>query len=78
MVKTSLRLVEAMQENQREPDVTSSGVTSADTDAESGDEGVTDLDRDLRALKAMYDRGLIPQDAYEKRCANLIRNHNDK
>ena len=47
------------------------GVTSGMTDTESGNDDAG-VDRELYALKAMYDRGLIPQDVYESRRAELM------
>lgn len=48
----------------------SPGASSADTDAESGsaDGGAAAA---LRALKAMYDRGLIGREEYEARRAEI-------
>lgn len=46
------------------------GVTSGATDTESGNEGAG-VERDLYALKAMYERGLIPRDIYDQRLAEL-------
>lgn len=47
------------------------GITSGITDTESGNED-PGLDRDLYALKSLYERGLIPQDIYEARRAELL------
>ena len=47
------------------------GVTSGMTDTESGNDDAG-VDRELYALKAMYDRGLIPQDVYDARRAELM------
>jgi hypothetical protein len=44
----------------------------AETDAESGAEGIDSVERDLRALKAMFDRGLMSRKEYEERRAALM------
>lgn len=44
----------------------------AETDAESGAEGVDSVERDLRALKVMFDRGLMSRKEYEERRAALM------
>jgi hypothetical protein len=46
------------------------GITSAATDSESGDDDAG-TDRDLYALEVLYKRGLIPEDEYERRRAEL-------
>lgn len=43
----------------------------ADADAESGNEGGDSVERSLRALKVMFDRGLMSRKEYEERCAAL-------
>ncbi|MCA8907354.1 MAG: SHOCT domain-containing protein [Rhodospirillaceae bacterium] len=50
----------------------SGGITSAETDSESGSDGDTDVARDLFALKVMRDRGLISQADYDTRRAELL------
>lgn len=47
------------------------GVTSGATDTESGNED-PGIERDLYALKTMYERGLIPEEVYEARRAELL------
>lgn len=46
-------------------------VAGADTDSESGAEGTDRKDQALRALQAMFDRGLIPEAAYRARRAEI-------
>lgn len=46
-------------------------VTSAETDSESGTEGTEGQAQALRALKAMFDRGLIPETEYQARRAEI-------
>ena len=47
------------------------GVTSGVTDTESGNDDAG-VERDLYALKALYDRGLIPKEVFERRKAELM------
>ena len=47
------------------------GVTSGATDTESGNDGAG-VERDLYALKSLFDRGLIPKDIYDRRVAELM------
>ncbi|NBC34495.1 MAG: hypothetical protein GVY13_17605 [Alphaproteobacteria bacterium] len=47
------------------------GITSGTTDTESGNEA-PGVDRDLYALKSLYERGLIPKEVYETRRAELL------
>ncbi len=47
------------------------GAAMAMTDAESGEEGAGP-ERDLYALKVMRDRGLISQDDYDRRRAEIL------
>lgn len=46
-------------------------ITSADTDSESGSDGTAGREQALRALQAMYDRGLIPDPVYRARRAEI-------
>lgn len=47
------------------------GVASGAADSESGDEGDDSAARSLRALKVMFDRGLMSEAEYERRRASL-------
>ncbi|MEQ8964312.1 MAG: hypothetical protein RID91_00685 [Azospirillaceae bacterium] len=47
------------------------GVTSPDTDSESGEEGTTDAAAELRALRVMRDRGLMSAEDFARRAAEL-------
>ena len=40
---------------------------SAETDSESGDEGVAGRDKELYALNVMRERGLISEEEYQRR-----------
>ncbi len=44
---------------------------SADADSESGNEGAGSGDKDLYALDAMRERGLISEDEYRRRKAKI-------
>ena len=52
------------------------GVTSASTDTESGTEGTAETtaerQRSLRALEAMRARGLLAEDEFQQRRAELL------
>lgn len=48
----------------------------AEADAESGVEGTDSVERDLRALKVMFDRGLMSRAEYEERRAALMPDKN--
>ncbi|MCB9960176.1 MAG: SHOCT domain-containing protein [Rhodospirillaceae bacterium] len=50
----------------------SGGISSAETDSESGGDGDEGVERDLFALKVMRDRGLISQTDYDTRRAELL------
>jgi len=46
-------------------------IAGAAVDAESGIEGVEDVDKALYALRVMRDRGLLPAEEYDRRRAAL-------
>lgn len=57
----------------RDKRFTEPAASSAIADTESGSEGAPaeSVERSLFALKALYDRGLIPEDDYRRRKAAL-------
>lgn len=57
--------------DKRSPGTLGRPAASAEADSESGDEGAAGRDKDLYALNVMRERGLISEEEYERRKAQI-------